>query len=93
MPVKTSDEAKKLIEEWMISRGLPAKEVDRKDAVFQIESQTPIDIAFVVTQPRKFPRSVFVITKVDVHPVHLKALDSMNLEERTEFIWELKKNS
>ncbi len=30
MPVKTSEEAKRLIKEWMVSRGLPAKEVDQK---------------------------------------------------------------
>lgn len=91
MPVKTSEEAKKLIEEWMISRSLPIKEADRKDTIFQIESQTPNNIAFVVTQPRNFPRSIFVITKIEVHPVHLKALGSMNSKVRAEFIWELKK--
>jgi hypothetical protein len=91
MPVKTSEEAKKLIEEWMISRGLSAKAVARKDTIFQIESQTPNDIIFVVTQPMMFLRSVFVITKVEVHAAHLKALGSMNSKKRAEFVWKLKK--
>ena len=91
MPVKTSKEAKRLIEKWMISRGLPANEANCEDTVFQIDSKTPIDIAFAVIQPSKLPRSVFVITKIEVHPAHLEVLKSMSSEKRIEFMWELKK--
>ena len=91
MPVKTSEEAKNLIEEWLVSRGFPAKEVDREGTVFQIESKTPIDIAFTVIQPINLLRSVFIITKVDVDSAHLKALKSRSLKKRIEFIWSLKK--
>ena len=91
MPVTTSEEAKKLIKEWMVTRSLPTKEADRKDTIFQIESLTPNNIAFVVAQPKMFPRSVFVIAKIEVHAVHLKALGLMDPKKRAEFIWEMKR--
>ncbi|HOE46417.1 MAG TPA: DUF2299 family protein [Methanothrix soehngenii] len=89
--MKTSEEAKRLIKEWMVSRGLPAKEVDQKNTVFQIESKTPTDIVLVAIQSSTLPRSVFIITKIDIHPAHLEALKSVNPERRTQFLWELKK--
>lgn len=91
MSVRTSEEAKKFIEEWLLSRGLPAKEVNREGTVFQIDSKAPIDIAFAAIQPINLPRSVFIITKVDVDSAHLKALKSRSLKKRIRFIWSLKK--
>lgn len=91
MPVRTSDEAKAMIEEWLISRALPAKDVNREGTTFQIESRTETNIAFAIMKPERFQRSVFVATKIEVHAEHFKALCSMNLKEQNGFLWELKK--
>lgn len=64
MPVKTSEEARKLISEWLASRSFPVNEVEHKGTIFQIESQTSSNIAFAITQPENYPRSIFAITSV-----------------------------
>jgi hypothetical protein len=90
MPVKTSEEARRLISEWLTSRSFPINEVEHKGTIFQIESQTPSNIAFAMTQPESYRRSVFVITRVNIHEAHLKAFCSMDSKTHAEFIWELK---
>lgn len=91
MPVKTTEEAKNLINRWLISRGLTPKEAVYTNATFQIESKTPTGIGFAIIQPVNLSRSVFVTTKVDVDPMHSKALKLMSPEERIGFVWKLKR--
>jgi hypothetical protein len=60
----------KMVYDWMNSRKLFVKPLKSDDATFQFEGITETQIGFMITQPKKFPRSIIVVANLDILPVH-----------------------
>ncbi len=96
MSVGTVDEAKQLIENWMKDRGLsvpPQQETDEsnEELNFNYTGKTETGLGFLIVQPKHVPRTVIMVSRVDIAKSHVDALGSMKTRKFEDFIWELKK--
>ncbi|AET65317.1 hypothetical protein Mhar_1961 [Methanothrix harundinacea 6Ac] len=91
MPVETIEEARTLIHNWMADRGYFIKEGDFIGYRFEFIGKFGNDTHFSIIQPESLPRAVVVVSNVSVSAAHYDALSSMELKDREEFIWDLKR--
>jgi hypothetical protein len=82
----------KMVYDWMKSRNLFVKPLKSDDAIFQFEGITETQIGFMITQPKKLPRSIVLIANLEILPVHLEAMAKLAPQERSNFLWNLKKD-
>jgi hypothetical protein len=96
MPVETVEEAMHLVEKWMEDRGFatpPQQETDESTGEFNFKynSKTDNGLGFAIVQPKAVPRTIIVVSRIDIAKQHTDALGSMKARKFEDFIWELKK--
>lgn len=96
MPVETVDDAENLIKGWMKGRRfeeLPQQEANRAtiELNFNYSSKNRSGLGFAIVQPKDLPRTVVVISRIDVAKEHIDALRSLRAREFERFIWKLNK--
>lgn len=99
MPVKTQEEAKTLIRNWITDRGFFDKktniiEVDPapKGLLFQFNGKAPTAIPYIIIQPDIFNRTIVILANVKITQSRIDSLNSMKKEDRDNFIWNLQKD-
>ena len=93
MPVETLDDAKALIETWVNDRGFPISTIPVSDKFnFQFGGISSLGIGFAIIQPKDLKRAIAVVTRIEFDPVHIKVLESLDQNDRDEFLWNLKKD-
>ncbi|MHC1632162.1 MAG: DUF2299 family protein [Methanotrichaceae archaeon] len=92
MVVGKTEEAKKVVREWMEIRGFLRNEISDEHSHFRYEGESDSGIKFSIIQPKELERSLVVLSRLDIHPQHIKLLQSMSPGERSEFLWNLKRD-
>lgn len=96
MPVKTTGQAKKLIQGWMNDRGFfdstatPSTTPD--EFIFILGGKSPKEIPFMILQPKKLRKTIVVLANVVLGKEHFDAFNAMSAEDRDEVLWDLQKD-
>ena len=90
MPVNNIEEAKSLVERWMVNR-YPKKDVPSSDQDnFMYASETALGISFIIHQPKTHTDTVVIRSRIVFDPDHIKEIGSLGTKDRDDFLWNLK---
>jgi len=92
MPTETAAEAKEKVRTWMEGRRIFIKETEADEVDFQLNGRTETQIPLAIVLPKDLPKTILVVTKIELHKMHANALNQLTPQEKEAFIWDLKKD-
>jgi len=92
MPIETAAEAKKKVRAWMEGRSIFTKEAEADEVEFQFDGISGTQIPVAIVLAKSLPKSILVVTKIELHKMHSNALNQLDPQEKEDFIWGLKKD-
>lgn len=89
--VKQSEPAR-VVHDWMKIKSLQGMPIKTDGSnTFEFAGRTEHQVAFVVTQPKKYPRSIIIVSNLEFLPAHIDAMSKLPPKEKDAFLWDLKK--
>ncbi|MGD0955042.1 MAG: DUF2299 family protein [Methanotrichaceae archaeon] len=89
--IKENATAKKVYD-WMKGRNIFIRGIKSVDSIFQFEGKTETQIGFVITQPKSVPRSIIVVSNLEIPPRHFELMTKLPPREKDDFLWDLKED-
>ena len=77
--------------EWMKGRNLFLKASKSDEVEFQFTGKTETQVSFIITQVKKLPNALVVISNLEFIPIHFNALTKLSPKDKDDFLWSLKK--
>jgi hypothetical protein len=92
MPIETIEDAEKFIKRWMDDSGYLVGELRPDGITFQLNGKFNTGVAFSIIHPEKLARAFTIVAQIDIHPSHIKAIESMGDEEINKLLWGLRRD-
>jgi len=73
MSVENTEEAKKVVREWMEIRGFLRNEISNEHARFRYEGEAETGIRFSIIQPKALERALIVVSKLGSCPLETES--------------------
>ena len=92
MSVETPEQATSIIKRWMEDRGFFTADKTDDESYFLFEGSCGDGLNFVIQQPKTMKRVVGALMRLAFDSQHIAALNSMPPDERSNFIWDLRRD-